>query len=189
MISPLSEGWVYRWEPIVGRAWTDEAFKRRLLADPAGVLKEHGVKTSPGVKINVVENDDRLIHLTIPTKPDRRHTREEIDQMVDEKLMEHELWGAEAIQLTVEAAHDETLKKRLLADPVRVLQQAGLEVPSGIQIKVIENTETQYSLTLPAKPVDVEPADLSDEDLARVVGGSRIGGSIWYGSNRRRRRR
>jgi hypothetical protein len=30
------------WGQIVARAWQDEAFKRRLLADPAAVLREQG---------------------------------------------------------------------------------------------------------------------------------------------------
>ena len=28
---------------IIARTWSDDAFKQRLLSDPAGTLKEHGV--------------------------------------------------------------------------------------------------------------------------------------------------
>jgi hypothetical protein len=185
MLQPLSEGWVYRWEPIVARAWGDEEFKKRLLEEPSAVLKEHGVETTPGVKIKVVENGETLVHLTIPTKPDKHYSREVLDEMVSDKFMEHELWGAEIVHLTVEAAYDVALKNRLLSDPISVLKTAGFEVPADLQIKVVENTDHEYCITLPAKPQHMEPAELSDEDLARVVGGSRIGGSIWFGANQR----
>jgi hypothetical protein len=57
------------WGQIVAKAWQDESFKRRLLADPAAVLKEHGVAIPAGVQVRVVENTDRVQHLTLPHKP------------------------------------------------------------------------------------------------------------------------
>jgi hypothetical protein len=57
------------WGQIVDRAWRDEAFRRRLLADPAAVLGEHGLEVQPGVQVRVVEDTDRVVHLTRPRRP------------------------------------------------------------------------------------------------------------------------
>ena len=187
MMQPLTRGWVEAWEPIVGRAWEDDEFKKQLLANPAAVLKEHGVEAMPGVRIRVLENSESIVHLTVPTKPDTPPTREEVATAAADSYLDNQPWGAEIIHLVVRAASDDGLKTRLIANPAAVMQENGLEVPPGLEIRVVENTDNQYCLTLPAKP-DHEPAELSDEDLARVVGGSRVGGSIWYGRRAVRRR-
>jgi hypothetical protein len=59
----------YQWSQLVAKARADPAFKKRLLADPAAVLKEHGLLVPAGKQIKVVENTDKVIHLTIPLAP------------------------------------------------------------------------------------------------------------------------
>jgi hypothetical protein len=56
----------YQWSQLVARAWADPAFKARLLADPAAVLKENGLEVPPGVEIKVVEDSDKVRHLPMP---------------------------------------------------------------------------------------------------------------------------
>jgi hypothetical protein len=63
-----SVDWDIQWDQIVARAWADDAFKQRLLADPAAVLKEYGVAPA-GVTIKVHESTDKVLNLTLPTKP------------------------------------------------------------------------------------------------------------------------
>jgi hypothetical protein len=58
-----------QWSQIVAKAWTDAAFKKRLLADPAAALKESGVEVPRGLQVKVVENTDQVRHLVLPTKP------------------------------------------------------------------------------------------------------------------------
>ena len=58
------------WTRIVSRAWLDEAFKQRLVADPMTVLREHGVQLPDGVKVKVIEDSADVCHLTLPRKPD-----------------------------------------------------------------------------------------------------------------------
>ena len=43
----------------------------------------------------------------------------------------------------------------------------GAEVPAGLTVKAVENTEKVFHLVIPAKPTD-----LSDEDLDKVAGGT-----------------
>ena len=60
--------WGQKWVQVVNKAWADESFKKRLLGNPAAVLKEHGMELPPGVQVKVVENTDKVFHLTLPPK-------------------------------------------------------------------------------------------------------------------------
>ena len=53
---------------IISKAWADEVFKKRLLADTATVLAEEGIEIPEGVTIKAVENTETLFHLVIPPK-------------------------------------------------------------------------------------------------------------------------
>jgi hypothetical protein len=44
-----------RWGQIVARAWEDDAFRRRLLAEPERVLREEGIDVPAGAAIRVIE--------------------------------------------------------------------------------------------------------------------------------------
>lgn len=61
----------YQWGRIVARAWGDPEFKAKLLADPAAALEEYGLLPPPGFQIKVVENTDKVVHLTLPCAPGR----------------------------------------------------------------------------------------------------------------------
>ena len=54
---------------VVAKAWSDEAFKQRLLADPGAVLKAEGVALPEDAELRLVENTDNLVYLTLPAKP------------------------------------------------------------------------------------------------------------------------
>jgi hypothetical protein len=64
---------------IIAKAWTDEAFKERLLADATAVLKEEGVAVPEGVLVKAVEDSDKLAHLVIPTCLQGQLTEEQLD--------------------------------------------------------------------------------------------------------------
>jgi hypothetical protein len=68
-----------RYGQLVARAWSDEAFKARLLADPAAVLAEEGIPVLPGVEVRAVENTDRVLYLTLPPKPSEELSDEQLD--------------------------------------------------------------------------------------------------------------
>jgi nitrile hydratase alpha subunit len=58
-----------QWSQVVAKAWADDKFKQRLLANPAAMLKENGVAVPAHVQVIVVENTDKVVHLTLPAKP------------------------------------------------------------------------------------------------------------------------
>jgi hypothetical protein len=67
---------------------------------------------------------------------------------------------------------DDDFKKKLLADPAATLKAEGVkfELPAGMTLKVVENTDKVFHLMLPAQPSSDE---LSEEDLSHVAGGFR----------------
>ena len=54
---------------ILAKCWSDEIFKKKLIADPVGTLKADGAKMPEGMSVNVVENTDKVFNLVIPAKP------------------------------------------------------------------------------------------------------------------------
>lgn len=55
-----------KWMQILAKAWTDDTFKKRLLVDPAGVLRENGLAVPAGVELRIHEDTDKVQHLVIP---------------------------------------------------------------------------------------------------------------------------
>ena len=60
---------------VVAKAWEDDGFKQRLIANPVAVLKEYGMEVLPGVEVEVVEGrgepeigPNRMV-LQIPPRP------------------------------------------------------------------------------------------------------------------------
>jgi hypothetical protein len=54
---------------IIAQAWVDEEFKKRLLDDPATVLKENGIEIPEGMTVKVVEQKENEIRIPLPPKP------------------------------------------------------------------------------------------------------------------------
>ena len=75
-------------------------------------------------------------------------------------------------QLIAKAWSDEGFKARLKADPKAAMKEAGIDVPEGVDIEVVESTQEKAYLVIPPKPV----GELSDEDLDKVAGGLEFGG-------------
>ena len=54
---------------LIAKAWTDEEFKARLLADPKAAMKEVGMDVPEGMEVEVVESTQEKAYLVIPAKP------------------------------------------------------------------------------------------------------------------------
>jgi hypothetical protein len=61
--------------------WKDEALKARFLANHAEVLAEHGMEIPDGTSVNVVENSDNTVHITLPSPPENQ------DVLSDDELV------------------------------------------------------------------------------------------------------
>lgn len=58
------------WAKVVAKAWADEAYKSKLVNDPAAVLQAEGLAVPPGAQFKVVEDTANLRHLVLPAMPD-----------------------------------------------------------------------------------------------------------------------
>src|SRR4029078_1363291 len=56
---------------VIAKCWSDDGFKKKLLADPAATLKAEGVKFElpEGMTLKAVENTVKVYHVIIPPKP------------------------------------------------------------------------------------------------------------------------
>jgi len=157
---------------LVARAWADEAFKQRLLAEPAPVLAAQGIDFPPGMAVRLHEDTPTLVHLTLPPPL--------TDDPSDEASGPAPLAAAAQpyLRLAARARGDAAFKARLLAEPAAVLAEQGIPVPPGVAVRVLESTPTLVHLALPPKPTD----ELSDEQLDQVAGGDCLGTAFSVGT-------
>ena len=69
-------------------------------------------------------------------------------------------------EVILKAWTDPDFKQRLLADPATVLQENGVQVPSGVAVKVVEDTDQVNYFVLPGKPADMEISDFRSDDAS-----------------------
>lgn len=87
-------------------------------------------------------------------------------------------------QLVERAWADEKLKQRLLGNPKAVLREQGIEVPDGVEVRVVEPTDKLLYFMLPPKPKDV--TELTSSQLSGInAAGTKVtaGGSIELDAN------
>ena len=65
---------------------------------------------------------------------------------------------------------DDALKQRFMNDPKSVLAEYGMDVPDGMDVKVVENADNCVHITMPAAPAGYQ--GLSDEELSNAAGGT-----------------
>jgi TOMM propeptide domain len=58
-----------QYQQLIAKCWADEAFKQKLMADPAGTLAAEGMTVPEGVTVRVAENTAQDFTLVIPAKP------------------------------------------------------------------------------------------------------------------------
>ena len=155
---------------IIAKTWRDSAFKAELIADPGAALKAEGNDVPNGMAVTVLENTDKEFYLVLPPVP----TGELSDEALDAVSGGAVRWqGVPAQFLALYAKiiaktwRDPAFKEELIANPAAALKSEGIDVPAGLTVIVLENTEQQFHLVLPSVPTD----ELSDEELDSVAGG------------------
>ena len=58
-----------QYQQLIAKCWADDAFKQRLLADPAGTLAAEGMAVPEGMTLRVVEDTAQAVTLVIPARP------------------------------------------------------------------------------------------------------------------------
>ena len=71
-------------------------------------------------------------------------------------------------KILAQALLDKGFKQKLISNPASVFKAEGLDTPSGVELRVVEDTEHVRHLVLPVKP---SVNELSDEQLQQIAGG------------------
>ncbi|MFZ3594850.1 nitrile hydratase subunit alpha [Streptomyces sp. BH104] len=134
---------------VVARAWTDPAFKERLLADGSAAVAELGF-SSGGVqpqRLRVTENTEDVHNMIVCT-----------------------LCSCYPLRLLGPSPgwyKSEAYRSRVVREPRSVLAEFGVTLPPDVKITVWDSSaETRY-MVLPRRPAGTE--DVSEADLASLI--------------------
>jgi nitrile hydratase len=132
---------------IVARAWTDPAFKQRLLADTDAAIEEMGFGGQQGERMVAVENTPRVHNVIVCT------------------LCSCYPWSV--LGLPPMWYKSAAYRSRTVIDPRGVLNELGLDLPDNVEVHVWDSTADLRYLVLPERPAGTE--SLSEQDLAKLV--------------------
>jgi nitrile hydratase len=135
---------------IIARAWVDDAFRGRLLADANAAIEDLGFSMSSGPRpqlLRVVENTDSVHNLVVCT-----------------------LCSCYPLSLLGPSPSwykSTAYRARAVRDPRGVLADFGLTLPESVDICVWDASAETRFLVLPPRPAGTE--DWSQEQLAGLV--------------------
>jgi nitrile hydratase subunit alpha len=129
---------------VVARAWTDQGYRQRLLADGTSAIAELGYG---GNVLVVVENTKQVHNLVVCT------------------LCSCYPWGV--LGLPPVWYKSAAYRSRAVIDPRGVLRELGLELADDVEVRVWDSTAELRYLVLPERPAGTE--GLSEAQLAALV--------------------
>jgi nitrile hydratase len=132
---------------IVARAWTDPAYKARLLADPKAACLEIGVDASSINEFVVLENTERLRHMVVCTLCSC-YPRAILGRPPD--------WYKSF-----------NYRQRAVSDPRGVMREFGLVLPDDVEVRVHDSTADIRYLVLPLRPEGTD--QLSAAELEKLI--------------------
>jgi nitrile hydratase subunit alpha len=133
---------------IVARAWSDPAFKARLLADARKAAEEFGVDTTNTAAVVALENTDKLHHMVVCTLCS--------------------CYPKAIIGVPPAWYKSSAYRARAVIEPRAVLKEFGTELADNVEIRVVDSTADMRYLVLPKRPAGTE--GWSEERLAALVG-------------------
>jgi nitrile hydratase subunit alpha len=132
---------------VVARAWVDQDFKQRLLAEPSQTLASLGYAGMQGEHTSVVENTPRLHNMVVCT------------------LCSCYPWPV--LGLSPVWYKSGPYRSRAVIEPRGVLRDFGIELPDETEIRVWDSTAEMRYLVLPMRPLGTE--GWTEEQLASIV--------------------
>jgi nitrile hydratase subunit alpha len=132
---------------VVARAWADQDFKQRLLAEPSQTLASLGYAGMQSEHTSVVENTPRLHNMVVCT------------------LCSCYPWPV--LGLPPVWYKSGPYRSRAVIEPRGVLRDFGIELPDETEIRVWDSTAEMRYLVLPMRPLGTE--GWTEEQLASIV--------------------
>ncbi len=131
---------------VVARAWTDPAFRGRLLADASAASTQMGFDVGP-MKLIAVENTDAVHNVVVCTLCS--------------------CYPRNLLGLPPDWYKSRAYRSRTVREPRRVLAEFGLDVPADTVVRVHDSTADMRYIVIPARPAGTE--GLGAEELAGLV--------------------
>jgi nitrile hydratase len=132
---------------VVARAWTDPAYRSRLLSDGSAAIAELGFGGVEGARLVVVENTPAVHNLIVCT------------------LCSCYPWPV--LGLPPVWYKSAPYRSRAVIDPRGVLSEFGVSLADDVEIRVLDSTAEVRYLVLPERPAGTER--LEEDALAQLV--------------------
>ena len=132
---------------LVARAWVDQVFKERLLADARAAALELGLDPGPSPVVVAVENTDAVHHMVVCTLCSC-YPRALLGPPPD--------WYKSL-----------PYRSRAVSDPRGVLGEFGLELGEDVELRVLDSTADMRYLVVPRRPVGSD--GMHEQELAALV--------------------
>jgi len=132
---------------VVAKAWIDNDYKKRLLADATSAIRELSYQGRQGENMIVVENTPEIHNVIVCT------------------LCSCYPWPVLGIPPTWYKSDE--YRSRTVREPRKVLSEFGVEVDGKVKIKVWDSTAELRYLVLPMRPEGSE--NMNESELAELV--------------------
>jgi nitrile hydratase len=132
---------------VVARAWTDPAYKHRLLTNATAAIDELGIGGLQGEHMVVVENTPAVHNVVVCT------------------LCSCYPWPVLGLPPTWYKMAP--YRSRMVIDPRGVLQEFGLDLPDSVEVRVWDSSAEIRYMVLPERPQGT--AQMSEQELAQLV--------------------
>ena len=131
---------------VVARAWTDPAYKQRLLADGTKACEELGLDV-PALRLVVVENTPQVHNVIVCTLCS--------------------CYPRMLLGLPPDWYKSSNYRSRVVREPRAVLAEFGTRIPDEVAIRVHDSTADMRYMVLPLRPAGTE--GWSEQRLAGIV--------------------
>jgi nitrile hydratase len=131
---------------VVARAWTDPAFKQRLLANGTAACEELGLDV-PALRLVVVENTAQTHNMIVCTLCS--------------------CYPRMLLGIPPDWYKSRPYRSRAVREPREVLAEFGLKIPDDVAIRVHDSTADMRYMVLPMRPAGTE--GWSEDRLASIV--------------------
>ena len=132
---------------VVARAWTDDAYRARLLANGTEAIAELGFGGPEGGHVVVVENTPTVHNVVVCT------------------LCSCYPWPL--LGLPPNWYKSAPYRSRVVREPRSVLAEMGCDVPDDVEVRVWDSSAEARYLVLPERPANA--GDLDEDALAALV--------------------
>jgi nitrile hydratase len=131
---------------VVAKAWTDEAFKQRLLRNATEACESLGIEI-PGLLLVAVENTPAVHNAIVCTLCS--------------------CYPRVLLGIPPDWYKSRNYRSRMVREPRAVLEEFGLKIPESTAIRVHDSTADMRYIVLPMRPAGTE--GWSEERLAAIV--------------------